>query len=152
MNIQDNSRLHDFEIFEGCFGNTRIMPTDIDGCVERKGNFLILEYKPTNKVLTTGQRITLETFACNPLYTVIVIWHKPCDLHEHKEVTHIQILPNGKRISITENDLRIFINKWFINSSKQRFNLNNAKEKLKLEQNNFNSEKKKMLNDFGLNI
>ena len=152
MNIQNNSRLHDFEIFEGCFGKTRIMPTDIDGCVERGGNFLLIEYKPGNKSLTIGQRITLETIACNPLYTVIVVWHIPSELHEHKNVTHMQILPFGKKISITENDLRSFVNLWFINSTKTHFNLNIHKKQLKIKQNNFNLEKKKLFNNFGMNI
>lgn len=43
--------LPDWSILNGCFGTTRIRPTDIDGCVERRGTCLFLEHKgPGGKV------------------------------------------------------------------------------------------------------
>ena len=41
----------DWSIFNNCFGETTIRMTDVDGMVERKGRFLILETKkPTAEV------------------------------------------------------------------------------------------------------
>jgi hypothetical protein len=63
-NMQAYDRgIWDWEILRGCFGDTKICPTDIDGCVERKCKFLYLETKQPGKDVPLGQRITLEQLA-----------------------------------------------------------------------------------------
>ena len=39
----------------------RVAPTDLDALLERKGHFLVLEYKPPGMPLPMGQRITLRS-------------------------------------------------------------------------------------------
>lgn len=73
--------LWDWGLLNGCFGSTRIKPTDIDGMVERNGQFLILEGKPgTNgaaldcRPIGDGQRILFDALQKTGLFTVLVIW------------------------------------------------------------------------------
>lgn len=63
----------DWGILRGCFGDTKIEPTDIDGCVERNGHKLFLETKRPGIELPRGQEITLDSLVADG-HTVIVIW------------------------------------------------------------------------------
>lgn len=64
----------DWAILRGCFGETRIEPTDVDGFVERNGRFLYLEVKRPGASIPFGQRLTLEALQRTGLFTVMVIW------------------------------------------------------------------------------
>lgn len=57
----------------------KVLPTDIDGLVERKGNFLLFETKGvsesgTLKPIPTGQLITLKALHRLGCFTIAVIW------------------------------------------------------------------------------
>lgn len=62
MNAYDRG-FWDWKILQGCFGNTSISPTDVDGLVERKGNFLFIETKQPGAPMPKGQEITLRSLA-----------------------------------------------------------------------------------------
>ena len=62
------------EVLKGCFGNTTIEPSDIDGIVERNGYFLVIEAKGKNARLSRGQEIMLRRLAKIDKFTVIVVW------------------------------------------------------------------------------
>lgn len=64
----------DWAILRGCFGETRIEPTDVDGFVERNGRFLYLEAKQSGVPIPFGQRLTIEALKKTGLFTVMVIW------------------------------------------------------------------------------
>ncbi len=64
----------DWGMFRGCFGNTGIEPTDIDGLVERHGKFLILEAKAKGVKIKQGQRITFDRLVRTGLFTILVMW------------------------------------------------------------------------------
>lgn len=66
--------LWDWGILKGCFGETRIAPTDLDGIVERNGYFLVLEAKRPGVTISYGQGCTLEAMRRNGSFTVIIIW------------------------------------------------------------------------------
>lgn len=53
----------DWEILRGCFGESRVTPTDIDGCIERRGNFLWIETKLPGIEIPRGQEIVLYQLA-----------------------------------------------------------------------------------------
>ena len=59
MTIQSEERfmasLWDWGILKGCFGDSKIEPTDMDGLVERKGHFLVLEAKQPGVKIKQGQ-------------------------------------------------------------------------------------------------
>jgi len=67
--------LWDWAILDGCFGETRIMPSDTDGEVERNGHFLVLEAKSPGVLISQGQRIKFQHRAQRG-DTVMVIWGK----------------------------------------------------------------------------
>jgi hypothetical protein len=66
--------LWNWDILNGCFGDTHIKPSDIDGMVERNGHFLYLETKATNAILRRGQTIAIENRIRDGVSTVIVVW------------------------------------------------------------------------------
>lgn len=58
------SRLPDWGILDGCFPRG-IKPSDVDGIVEINGWFLMLEWKPLNGFLSTGQRLMFQNITAN---------------------------------------------------------------------------------------
>jgi len=104
---------HDFDFLKGCFGKSRIMPSDIDGIVERNGNFLVMEFKPSGKKLPIGQSITFRKLAQLPKFTVVVIWHIPCEMHEPKEPVSMQVFPEKDIISADVDTVRVFVKNWW---------------------------------------
>lgn len=64
----------DWGILDGCFGDTKIKPTDLDGFIERKGKFLVIETKSPNVEVTKGQQITFDALINTGYFTVIVVW------------------------------------------------------------------------------
>lgn len=69
--------LWDWGVLDGCFGETKIKPTDIDGFVERNGRFLLFETKGEGVPLTKGQKITFDKLNQTGKFTIIVIWGDP---------------------------------------------------------------------------
>lgn len=66
--------LPDWGCLDGCFGNTRISPTDVDGLVERRGALLMLEWKRPGGQLREGQRLALLSLSKIPRCAAIVVW------------------------------------------------------------------------------
>lgn len=64
----------DWGILDGCFGETRIRPTDVDGLVERNHHYLLLEAKSPGVEVSAGQMRTYENFVQDAPATVIIIW------------------------------------------------------------------------------
>lgn len=77
MSIHDPQRylrnIWDWKILEGCFGQTNIEPTDIDGFVERNGRFLFLETKEPGVAIPYGQKRTFDALTAHAI-EVITIW------------------------------------------------------------------------------
>jgi hypothetical protein len=60
-----------FEDIAGLLGN--LVPSNIDMVLERKGHFLIGEWKRKNEKISKGQEILLKSFAKQPNTTVLVV-------------------------------------------------------------------------------
>lgn len=71
------SNLWDWAILAGCFGTTRIEPTDLDGFVERNGKFLVIETKAPGVEVKTGQMITFDALVHTGYFSVVVVWGNP---------------------------------------------------------------------------
>lgn len=71
------SNIWDWAILRGCFGETRIEPTDIDGFVERNGRFLAIETKSPDVEMKTGQMITFKRLIDTGCFTVLLVWGEP---------------------------------------------------------------------------
>lgn len=78
--------IQDWAILDGCFGTTRIKPSDIDGFVERRGVCLFLEGKGHGVPLTTGQGIAYVSLAKQG-NTVIVFWGRDKDISRMRVIT-----------------------------------------------------------------
>ena len=53
--------------------NPHFLPSNIDMICERRGHFLIGEWKKPNENMATGQQLLLKAFAQVPKFTVLVI-------------------------------------------------------------------------------
>jgi len=99
----------DWAILDGCFGTTRIRPSDIDGFVERKGVCLFLEGKGLDAPLTTGQAIAFSTLAKQG-NTVIVFWGRDRDIARMRVITKSD---PGVVKSCSLKDLRSAVKSWY---------------------------------------
>lgn len=67
----------DWACLNGCFGDTKIAPTDVDGLVERKGWLLLLETKLPGVEIPEGQLHTFAGLIATHRFTIMVIWGHP---------------------------------------------------------------------------
>lgn len=109
--------LWDWGILRGCFGKTKIEPTDIDGFLERRGAFLAIETKAPNVPIKTGQRITYEALIDTGFFTVIFVWG------EANRPEKIELwLRNGQKEVFDPADLNTFryiVKQWYRWADKQ---------------------------------
>ena len=122
----------DWAILQDCFGDSKIEPTDIDGFVERKGYFLVLETKRPDVPVKQGQRITFHALKDTGLFTIIIIWGKK------NNPTFMEVLyPPPKlcvpRMPCTLTDLRNVVSRWYDDVNKT----NKDSEKIILPANIF---------------
>ncbi len=102
----------DWGILSGCFGDTQIAPTDIDGFVERNGKFLILETKAPGVEVKTGQEITFNALVRIAGAVVIVIWGNRGNPERIK--VYSQKEPKGKEYDNADmSTLRWLVKTWF---------------------------------------
>lgn len=115
MSIRDmdsfNRNLWDWKILNGCFGKTRISPTDVDGFVERKGLFLFIEAKSPGKEPDRGQMMTIEALQRTGLFTCIIVWGRPGNPEKMRV-----FYPNGQEITRAANleDFRDIVRRWYM--------------------------------------
>lgn len=98
--------LWDWGILDGCFGSSRIHPTDIDGLIERKGRFLLLETKSPNKEIPKGQQVMFDHLIGLGCFTVIVLWGEP------NRPDFIQIWGKDKKPTCLD-DFRKLVSRWY---------------------------------------
>ena len=97
-------------ILDGCFGETKIMPTDLEGFVERKGKFLILETKAPGVRLRLGQKITFQRLVDTGYFVVLVIWGQT---NKPKEIMTMTTKGETLHQDADVNLLRNFVSRWF---------------------------------------
>lgn len=100
-----------WDIFAGCFGTGRVKPTDIDGCVERNGQTLIIETKGIGVPVPMGQMIMFERWASLGCFTIVILWGTT-----DNPVEMMVLKPDGKIIRKQPTDLdgvRAFLAKWY---------------------------------------
>lgn len=100
----------DWKILNGCFGNTKIQVSDLDGIVERHGNILLLEHKNNGVPVPTGQAIVIQAIIQQG-HTAIVMWGEPSAPTKFQYFTKKS--PNGIVVEGDLDWLRSFVAKWF---------------------------------------
>lgn len=103
---------------EGCFGQTKITPTDHDCVVERYKHYLICESKLPHVAIPQGQLIALEGLMSPKSFCVMKIWGK-------QEPIYFETMfgINGKIYREKGNGVeraRDFVKKWFQYASKRQ--------------------------------
>jgi hypothetical protein len=91
----------DFEFLYGVIPeNPKAQPSNVDMMFERKGKFLVGEWKRTNENMNLGQKILLEAFAKKKDFIVIIIEGHSVD--GDTEVKRIYKLKDGKEVLLGE--------------------------------------------------
>ena len=54
--------------------NAGFLPSNVDGICERKGKFLVMEWKRENENISKGQQYLLKAFAKQPNFIVLIIY------------------------------------------------------------------------------
>lgn len=114
MTIQDPVKfcagLWDWAILDGCFGETKIKPTDIDGLVERHGKFLWIETKAPGAHIPEGQYRTFQAALKTQAFTVFVVWGETNKPEEVQVMTRHAIHDKEK---CDVDKLRNLVARWF---------------------------------------
>lgn len=104
----------DFGEFAGMIeSNPKLLPSDIDMIIERKGKFFVGEWKRQGENLSQGQEILLKTLAKQPQFTVCVIIGKTDNETIVQSILCINKSGEYKKIGASVDDLKMFINQWY---------------------------------------
>ena len=104
-------QLWDWGCLAGCFGDSKIQVTDIEGMVEHNRHFLIIESKGIGVPVPEGQRILFQKWISRG-FSVIFVWGTP------GQPERIEYYAFGKQIPevfdpATLADLRAVVSGWY---------------------------------------
>lgn len=100
----------DWQFLDQCFKGTKIKVSDIDGIVERKGHFLVIETKKKGVVIPTAQERMYNELWKLGKFTVVYVWGNKNQTAEMKVCYPTHKTP--KR-SATNEDLKRVVSWWF---------------------------------------
>jgi len=103
--------LWDWGFLDDCFPGTRTRVSDIDGIVERKGRFLVIEAKGVNTRIPTGQLIMFEAMA-NKGMTVLIVWGNPNE-PEQMQIWYPHRPYAEPAVPASVDDIRDVVRRWF---------------------------------------
>jgi len=105
----------DFRDFKGLIKtNPKLTPSNLDMVLERKGKFLVGEWKRENEQISQGQKILLKSLALQKDFCVLIIYG-----HTDEEQTVIHkfyfLSPKGtlKLCGTSLDDLKDFVTRWY---------------------------------------
>jgi len=104
-------------MLKGCFGNTRIEPTDVDGLVERNGHFLVLEAKKPGVKIKQGQLWTFNALRNTGLFTILILWGEK-NMPQEMQVLYPKPLEVSPAKPCDINDVRRVVTWWFNRAEK----------------------------------
>jgi hypothetical protein len=87
--------------------------SNIDLIGERKGRFLVQEWKRPNEQISTGQRILLEQLAKQPAFTVLVVTGHTAGTAMTVHAVHELIGGKAQLIATTTEAFRECISVWY---------------------------------------
>lgn len=108
--------LWDWGFLDDCFGGTRIRITDVDGLVERKGHFLLIETKSPGKDIPRGQQILFDAIAKQPNWHILVIWGLP-------NVPTMAQIWGCKQIPADEMRIREIVRRWYEYANREAWSM-----------------------------
>lgn len=100
--------------------NPKVLPSDLDLIYERKGHFLIAEFKRGKEKLSQGQKILLQNLAKLPQFKVIVV----NGYSENKQLmikSIYWIKPDGTYVKVGDglDRFKQLINNWYASVNEQ---------------------------------
>lgn len=117
-----NAQMIDFSDLEGIIkSNPKFLPSDIDMIYERKGKYLVVEWKKPEEALTvnSGQEILLKALANNSSFTVLkVIGYTENTKMYIQKIDKINPDGSYKYLGIGLPKFKELINTWFNHVSK----------------------------------
>ena len=118
----------DYSVFDGCFGEKFIRPSDIDFVVERKGWFLVGEFKAYSGKVSKGQSILLKELGLLPNFTTFVAYGiPPTTINEwyygdpHHEEQWWDSFVASIHGGSDSSSLRMFMVKWYKQANKKHY-------------------------------
>ena len=123
QNCYKEQVLPNWAIFNECFRPTKIKFTDMDGVVERNGQFLFVEVKQNTKSIPIGQRILFEKLTENaPHITVLLLYafdvSKKMDIQEYAVFKNGNMTQNWTRTNTQEVIERV--RRWFLRANQSQ--------------------------------
>jgi len=104
----------DFGDFAGMVeSNPKLLPSDLDMIIERKGKFFVGEWKRQGENISQGQEILLKTLAKQSQFTVCVIIGNTDTETVINSVLCISKSGEYRKIGASLDDLKVFINQWY---------------------------------------
>jgi hypothetical protein len=103
--------LWDWGFLDECFKGTRIRLSDIDGIVERNGQFLVIETKGAGVSIPTGQDILLSRLP-RSCFTILYLWGD-ANRPEYMRVWWAGEASPGPYCMAFEMDVRDVVARWF---------------------------------------
>lgn len=97
-----------WDIFNKCFGRG-IRFSDIDGIVERKGQFLVVEGKSSGAPIPKGQLTMFKEMVATDRFTILILWGNPGEPEEYEVFGKIN-LPKSK---CNSKKIDEFIKGWY---------------------------------------
>lgn len=96
-------------------GSGFILPSNIDGVLERRGRFLVFEWKQKDERLSKGQEILLHSLASLPQFTVLLVnghaTSESVEVHEFFKMTKSD-QPYVRR-GVGVDELKLFVHRWW---------------------------------------
>ena len=105
----------DYSEFKGLIPtNPHLVPSNVDGILERNGQFLILEWKRPGEKVSEGQRIMLQALASKPSFMVVIIYGNTDN--ETVIDSYWLLTPEGKPVKtgIGFESFKQFYRDWYI--------------------------------------
>lgn len=107
----------EWNILSGCFGRRGVVPSDLDGFIERHGHFLFIECKGVGAEMSVGQEIALRRLASHERNTVVLVEGKNLFLRPPARITGFTMIRsnrhNDKRIDGDLTTFRRFCESWW---------------------------------------
>jgi hypothetical protein len=104
----------DYAEFKGLIPtNPQLVPSNVDGILERNGQFLILEWKRPKEKISEGQRIMLQALAAKPSFMVVIVYGNTDN--ETVVDSYWLLTPEGKPVKsgIGFNSFKEFYRQWY---------------------------------------
>ncbi len=93
--------------------NPNLVPSNVDGILERNGQFLIFEWKRPGEKVSNGQRIMLQALASKPSFMVVIIYGNTDN--ETMIESFWLLTPEGKPVKtgIGFESFKVFYRQWY---------------------------------------